>query len=603
MTEAGEFRRPLLWDEVPLPPGYPREILDPDRKNLLRLEHRARRKEVLAERAYILSRAEHDPLYQEKVIELCRRDTRWFIDHFVWTYDDRLAVEEPMVLYPFQVEKIVTPYDRMRALSPHERWTRVGCKSRGIGWTWVGAACDSHSHLFLDNWSTLLGAVTLDDVDDGGQEATTQSLYGKVRFIFKHLPRWMLDRLLGPNRDRDEHNKRLHLKNPLKPLNVIHGKQLGGMFGRGRRYTFVRGDEIAHSEEMQAADTSLKQTTRRFEGASTPRGKHTFHAQLFLGGLPGVQTYYIHWSEHPELDLDWYNREREHMTDEQVAQELDCSFEASAGGRVLKEVHLHTHFTLDEEERPDGLLVGAYDPGLPVHVIIDPGISDALAVTWGQWDEGRGQGRVIDFAQKEGVTIDWCVPFILGQIPTSTHRGIPWPHDYTRTEVEIVRRHARWRAPETVFGDQYGSSRDMVTGLSAYDELARYGIFVYPVQIRDDLAAIARLELLMRYVRFARRLIEQRNGPSETCPTMGEVVTQWRFPHRKVGDYRPVVKPIHDRYCHGGDTLKMWAQMLDLPEPTEQPVASGRAKRARGSDLVGGNKRWPGYLRGRHGRR
>lgn len=594
---ASPLRRPLRWDEIPLPPGYPRSILEPNAKAILRAKHADRVAEKLAERAYIVKRADEDPVYREKVLVLCERDPAWFIDSFGWTYDDRSGVVEPIVLYPFQVEKFVLPYVEMRKTTGRKRWTRVGNKSRGIGATWICLALRAQSFLFLDNWSVLLGAPKLEEVDDGGQAATHESLFGKLRFFLGRLPRWMRERLLGPLFNREEWNKRYLMRNPMKPLNHVSGSQFAGMFGRGERYSEVFGDEIAWSEEMEAADTSLKQTTNRFEGVSTPQGKHTFHYQLFSGALAGVQTYTAHWSEHPDLDPDWYNEQREHMTDEQVAQELDCSFEASAGGRVLHETHLDTHFTLDEHEDPKtGVLVGAYEPGLPVHVIIDPGIADALAVVWGQWDEGRKEGRVIDFAHVENRTIDWVAPLILGRVPSATHRGQPWPHDYTPVEHEIIERHRRWRAPEIVFGDHYGTARSLSTGLSAYDELAQYGIFVHPVRVEDDLAAIARCVLMLRYIRFARRLTDQRNGPTETCPTMGEVVTQWRFPKRRAGDYRPILRPVHDLYCHGGDCLKMWALMLDLPEAASQPLESGRVVTARGSDVVGGRKRW-GRLR------
>jgi hypothetical protein len=582
-------RRPLSIEEVPLPPGYSRDLLSPVRKERLRLEHLDRIGEVMAERAFIAKRCEDDVLYREKVLVICERDPQWWGDRFCWTYDDRLGTDEPFVHYPFQVEKFVEPYKEMLTTKGRTRWTRVGTKSRGVGATWDALLLRTHSFLFKENWSVLLGAVLRDDVDDGGQAATHESLFGKIRYLIAHLPRWMRDRLLGPLFQREDFNKRNLLKNPSKPRNIIVGRQFSGMFGRGHRYSEALGDEIAHAEEMEAADTSLKQTTNRFEGFSTPKGKHTFHYQTFSGVIPGARTYYVHWSEHPENDLDWYNEQRDHMTDEAIAQELDCSFEASAGGRVLKEVLLEKWFSIPPDRE--------YEPGLPLHVIIDPGIADATAVTWGQWDVGRAEGRVLDFVHAEGKTIDWLVPFVLGFVPKETHRGIPWPHDYSFAELEIIERHARWKAPETVYGDEYGKARSLVTGLSAYDELAQYAIFVCTVKIEDDLAALAKLELFIRYVRFARRLAEQRNGPPETCPSMGEVVTQWRYPTRKVGDYRPITKPVHDKYCHGGDTLKMWAWMLDLPDATQQPVASGRVKKARGSDLRGGKDRWPRYRR------
>lgn len=598
-TPATHRKRQLRWDEIPLPPGYPREILSPGRKELLRVEHEDRVQEMLAERTYFLNRAEDDPLYQDKLLVLCEKDVGWFIDHFLWTYDDRFGSEEPLVLYPFQREKMLEPYLELRRAEFRKRVTYVDTKSRGIGATVVHLAMRLQSVLFLKGWSVLVGGVTLDDVDDGGQAATHESHFGKVRFMISRLPPWMFDKLLGPLFKRDQWNKRHMLRNPRKKLNFMQGRQFSGMFGRGHRFSECFGDEIAWAEEMEAADTSLKQTTDRFTGVTTPQGKGTFHYQLWSGSLTGVRRSYIHWSEHPGLSVDWYNEQREHMTEAQIAQELDCDFEGSAGGRVLKEVTIGTHFTLHEKPDQNGVLLGAYEPALPLHVIIDPGIADPMAVTWGQWDEGRGDGRVVDYVQAENVTIDWLVPFVLGQIPPYTHRGLPWPHAYGPVEYEIIKRHSLWHPPELVFGDKYGTARAMSTGLSAYDELANYGIYVLPIRVEDDLAAIARCELLMRYIKFASRLIEQRNGPVETCPTMGEVVTQWRYPRRKIGDYRAATRPVHDKFCHGGDTLKMWALQINLPEASQQPVSSGKIKLARGSDLVGGRKRWSKRRRSR----
>ncbi len=594
MTDLRPTRRALSRDEVPLPPNYPRSILDEGPKARLKAAHQDHIAEIVAERAFIAGKCDGDPVYQEKVLVACERDPAWWIDRFLWTYDDRVRTDEPLILYPFQVEKFVEPYKEMRTITGRARWTRVGNKSRGVGATWVALALRLHSFSFLENWSTLLGGAFQDDVDNGGQAATHQCLFGKLRYLIAKLPRWMRERLYGPLIKREEYNKRFLLQNPLRPRNHIAGEQFSAMFARSTRYREVLGDEIAWSEAMESADQALKQTTNCFEGFSTPQGKHTFHYQLCSGALPGVQTYTCHWSEHPDLDVDWYNEQREHMTDEMIASELDCSFEGSAGGRVLKEVTLDSHFTLVEHVDPkSGVLLGAYDPGLPLHVIIDPGIADDMAAVWGQWDEGRKEGRVVDFVQTKDRTIDWIVPFVLGRVPAVTHREKEWMHDYGPLEMEIIERHRLWGAPQTVFADEYCKSRGLTSDLTAYDELAEYGIFVCTVKVTDDLAALTRCGLLMRYIRFAKRLIEQRNGPIETCPTMGEVITQWRYPRRKPGDFRPILAPVHDRFCHGGDALKMWALMLDLPTATSQPVQSGRLIQARGSDVVGGRSRWP----------
>lgn len=122
----------------------------------------------------------------------------------------------------------------------------------------------------------------------------------------------------------------------------------------------------------------------------------------------------------------------------------------------------------------------------------------------------------------------------------------------------------------------------MATGGSAYDELEKYSIMVCPIKILDELQAISHLQLLMRHVRISLHLEVQRNGPEHTTPTFGEVCTQWRY--KKVDEGQSVTrkKPVHDRYCHGGDCMKIWADTIDLPDPDRMPTASGRVSRAAG---------------------
>ncbi len=584
-----ELRPPLTIEEVPLPPGYPRSTLDPFNKEMQKAKHEEKIRRVLEKRVEINKRAKDDLGFRKTVMELCKRDPSFFANYFLWTYDDRIGFDLPLVLYDFQEEKLVEPYIKMCSTGIRERATLCVEKSRGVGFTWVELFLRLHSFSFRDNWSILLGAVHVLDVDDGGQEATHESLFGKLRYMIDHLPRWMRDDLFGTYMKNDSFNKKLLLKNPFKPRNIIVGKQFGSMFGRGHRYSEVFGDEIAHADEMKNADTSLKQTTNRFSGGSTPCGKHTFHYQLMRGQLKVVRRT-IHWSEHPDLDLDWYNEQRQHATDLAIAQELDIDYESSAGHRVLPEVKIATHFWQPDEPEPNVTYEGRgvwdgtiYVPMLPLQVVIDPGISDAMAVIWGQPDLLNGEWRVVDYVQKEGVAIDWIVPFLLGSIPKTTFRGEPWHHVYNSVELSIIERHGRWLAAEETFGDAYGTNRSIAEGQTAYDVLEKYGIDVCPISISSDLQAISHLQSFMRHVKISKHLENQRNGSQATTPTFGEVITQWRY--RKRADGSPTINltPVHDEYCHGGDCLKMWAQTADLPDPSRMPIAAGRVHDAQPS--------------------
>lgn len=593
LEELSTGREPLPWEDIPLPPGFDRHTLEPAYRAMVKEQHQRRRERILAERVKISERCEGDPVYQQEVLALCAVDQAWWIDHFCWTYDDRVGEDEIFVLYPFQVEKCVTPYRNMLATTGRRRWTQCVNKSRGIGWTWTELALRVHSFLFRKNHSVLVGAVDKAGVDDGGLESTHQSLLGKVRHILRKLPRWMRDALLGPDWEKDRYNKHLLIKNPLKPKNLIAGKQFGGMFSRSQRWSEIWGDEIAHAAAMKDADKALKQATDRFCGGSTPLGKSTLHYQLMSNEM-AVVRFTIHWSEHPDLDADWYNEQRKHMSDEDVASELDCSFEGSAGGRVLKHVNISTHFRHFDANGED---LAEFTPTLPLQVVIDPGIADDMAVIWCQWDEGRNRGqypgRVVDFVQTKDRSIDWIVPFIIGYIPSGNDLGEPFPpHHYNPMEHAIIRRHAEWGPPKEIFGDRYGTHRELGTGLTAYEVLEHYGISVIDIKVEDDVRALEHLRHVLRYVRFASRLENQRNGDKELVPTMGEVVTQWRYPKKKDGDYRPNLKPLKDMYDHGGDCLKMWADTIALPETMAVPVGSQTAAAARGRDTVGGPARW-----------
>lgn len=582
-----ERRVPLRREEVPLPPGgdFTLDLLLDDKKAALLKEYIIRKRIVEEERVILHKKCVEKPEYRALVYERCRRDARYFTDYFCWTYDDRLSKPETFVLYDFQVEKIVKPYEHFCRVDAPNRVTHGYAKSRGIGFTWVWAATRTRNFLFWDNWSILCGAENRDDVDNGGMTGDHQALMGKVRFIIEHLPKWMRDDLLGPLYSKEEYNKRWHIKNPKKPRNIIDGKQLGGMFGRQRRYSEAFADEAAHAEEMRDADTSIKQTTNRFCFGSTPKGLGNFFASAMVGGLiPGVVKFWMWWPEHPLLNLAWYNEQRDHMTDDAIAQELDINFTLSIGGRVLNEVTLDHFIVIKVEPHNDY----GYDDRLDLECVIDPGFADAMAVIWWQYDELHKQTRIIDFVQVERRAVDWVVPFITGSIPELTYKkDSKWVHVYNEVEMEIIARHKEWKPPKFVYGDAAGGAATWTTGTSAWEELSKYGIFVDEVRIKDDEEALKRLELYMRHVRFSRHLLNQRNGPKATTPTLAEVVTQWRYPkHEESTTTNPRRRPIHDRYCHGGDCLKMMAQTRELPDADVMPLDSGRIHKARGDDIL-----------------
>lgn len=588
-------KRPLTWEEVPLPPlgGFTNELLRPEFKKQQLIDQLAKKEEVLRRRITMNERAENDVDYQDLIIERCRRDMVFFIDHFIWVHEPRLQEDRALILYEFQVTKIVKPYITLRDTKPPARVTQMTCKSRDMGVTWVKLGCRVHSYLFQKGWTCLLGGVNQKMVDDGGLLATHQSLMGKVRFMLRNLPKWFSDRMMGPIWERDEFNKRLALINPMNPSNFWHGAQVGEMFGRSGRYFECMVDEFAYAENIKNAEKAVKQTTTRFDGNSTPDGRNNLFAQLMFSDELRVVRIFIWWPEHPEKDISWFNEQRADMDEADIASELNLSFDESMGGRVLPEVHFSTHFIEGYPPTADGFDGTLYNPTLPVQITIDFGASAPMAAIWTQWDEQNLVATIIDFVQVQGVSVDWIVPFITGVMRPLTWRNEPWPHSYNQIEMEMIERHRRWKAPDDVYGDWQGRTANLVSGAySAFDELGKYSISLTPIKILDDFECITAARRMMRLCRIDKRLLEQRNGDSKWCPTFGEVLTQWAFKKPQEGQTQKSLVPVHNVYCHGGDCLKMWATTINLPDEAvlQQAVEAGRVIAKRGSDIVRG--RW-----------
>ena len=61
-------------------------------------------------------------------------------------------------------------------------------KSRDMMCTWSLCAIFCHDLIFQEAAPLLMASRRFDDVDDGGEDSTTDSLLGRVRFIYENLP-------------------------------------------------------------------------------------------------------------------------------------------------------------------------------------------------------------------------------------------------------------------------------------------------------------------------------------------------------------------------------------------------------------------------------
>lgn len=416
----------------------------------------------------------HSPDYQERLVKrlelndagdrrpdartylwhLCARPdnpvegAKFFINNFAWTFDPRPEHEPfhlPFITFEYQdraIEEFIDHIDNGRDLFVE--------KSRDMGISWLLFVWVPIWYwLFRDGVSFLVGSYKEALVDD----RTLDSLFGKMDYALRALPKWML-----PSRfNFDKHRTKLRLMNPANN-NLISGDTMNPDFARGSRKTAVLFDELGFWDYAQDAWGAAGDSTSCRISNSTPKG-YNFNAMLRESGID-IATF--HWKDHPYKDNSWYEYEKNRRSTEEVAQELDISYSKSQEGRVYPE--------WNDQFVVRGLF--EYDPDLPLYVGWDFGKTDDTAIIWMQ-EEREGRFRIVDTYRKTGKNIDFFVPFVTGIIQSDEAEK----YAYTPEEIELIYAHKNW-AKGTHFGDPAGRFRNQVSDETVISVLRKYGIIM-----------------------------------------------------------------------------------------------------------------------------
>jgi len=272
---------------------------------------------------------------------------------------------------------------------------------------------------------------------------------------------------------------------------------------------------------------------------NTPKG-YNFYAMLRDSGID-VLT--LHWKRHPLKDQAWYDYECSRRTPEQVAQELDISYNKSQEGRVYPE------WNDDNVETGDF----PYDPMLPLYVGWDFGASDDTAIIWVQKDD-RGKLHVIDTYSNNGKTIDFYVPFITGILPSDGYK-------YTKKDLDCISFHKGWKKG-THFGDPAGRFHNQVTNTTVLSVLKDNGI---NVNFKDEWKEFQKRKTAVKLlIRDGIKLHNSnRNKYFELC------ITQSVYPSVKNGGLYEIhsQKPKHDAFSHFRSSFEYLALGLSDLQP------------------------------------
>jgi len=367
----------------------------------------------------------------------CRNSLPYFAFTWVWTLD----VDDPS---GDGVRKMPAYSYLRRFFAEVQEPCNIHCeKSRQMIMSWAWMTVFLWDLLFIERRPNLVISKRAKDVDDGGINATPDSNFGKLRFMHEHLPEHLWQRF--------EYIK-FTIRNPFTGSHVKGETGKGSAASRGPTFTRALMDEAAYVERSETVFKGVRQAAKNGTGLnSTPNGKGNVFARIRFSTTTTFKKLRFHWSEHPrkavglycicgwksdrfsktpphvqfsghncplpkmdpprspEMRAPWYDEQANDMRPEDVASELDISYEGSRRGIVYgtfdqtRNIYpvMHKlgprllHETPDMYRRRYLRLV--IDPRLPLVVGWDFGVGDPAAMLLAQiFDEDVPYVRFLD---------------------------------------------------------------------------------------------------------------------------------------------------------------------------------------------------------------
>lgn len=200
---------------------------------------------------------------------------------------------------------------------------------------------------------------------------------------------------------------------------------------------------------------------------------------------------------------------RRAMSEDEYAQEFECSFEASVKGAVYaREV---------AQAREQGrITVVPYDPALLVSTDWDLGIDDAMAIVFSQVTPA-GEIRVIDYYEASGVGFDTCAGVLKAKgYAYDTHWA---PHDIQVRELSSAR-----------------SRLEVAQSLGIYFTVS------------------PRVQNVAERIYATRSIFPLTYFDGQRCARLVECLQHYRWKDRSV-DATGNALPVHDWASHGADAF------------------------------------------------
>tara|TARA_R100000406_G_scaffold59362_1_gene41127 strand:+ start:741 stop:2312 length:1572 start_codon:yes stop_codon:yes gene_type:complete len=190
-------------------------------------------------------------------------------------------------------------------------------KARQLGISTSVAAYVCWMMLFHRDKNVLIVATKLQ---------TATNLVKKIKAIHKNLPSWLkIANISIDNRTSFE----------LSNGSQVKASSTSGDAGRSEALSLLVVDEAAFvdgMEELWAGLYPTLSTGGRCIALSTPNGVGNWFHKTYTEAEEGKNDFHticLPWEVHPERDQEWFDKETRNMSRREIAQELECNFNAS----------------------------------------------------------------------------------------------------------------------------------------------------------------------------------------------------------------------------------------------------------------------------------
>tara|TARA_Y100000310_G_scaffold28493_2_gene27133 strand:+ start:111 stop:1682 length:1572 start_codon:yes stop_codon:yes gene_type:complete len=243
----------------------------------------------------------------KKEILKCGKDPVYFVNSYA-RISHPLKGLVPFKTYDYQSE-LLNNFD-------DHRFTVI-LKARQLGISTITAAYVVWLMLFHRDKNILVMAT---------KYTTASNLVKKVKHMLKHLPDWVqIAKVEVDNRSSFE----------LSNGSQIKASSTSADAGRSEALSLLVVDEAAHVEGLDELWTGLYPTLStggRCIALSTPNGVGNWFHKTYISAAAEKSDFHpikLMWYAHPDRDDHWFKKETKNMSKRQIAQELECNFNAS----------------------------------------------------------------------------------------------------------------------------------------------------------------------------------------------------------------------------------------------------------------------------------